>query len=73
MFSNFTSRTFLYFSILFDEGPKYLTQYEIYISINLVIQYGVPFLLLTYSYVRMGIRLWTNQTPGNADDRRDEG
>ena len=21
----------------------------------------------------MGIRLWTNQTPGNADDRRDEG
>ena len=56
-----------------EEVPQYLTQYQIYISINLIIQYGVPCFLLTYSYVRMGIKLWTNQTPGNADNRRDEG
>ena len=56
-----------------SEEPVFLTNFKVYIIINFVIQYGVPTLLLTYSYVRMGIRLWTNQTPGNADDRRDEG
>ena len=49
------------------EEPVFLTNFKVYIIINFVIQYGVPTLLLTYSYVRMGIRLWTNQTPGNAD------
>ena len=55
------------------EEPVFLTNFKVYIIISFVIQYCVPTLLLTYSYVRMGIRLWTNQTPGNADNRRDEG
>ena len=55
------------------EEPVFLTNFKVYIIISFVIQYVVPTLLLTYSYVRMGIRLWTNQTPGNADNRRDEG
>ncbi|XP_014677510.1 PREDICTED: tachykinin-like peptides receptor 99D, partial [Priapulus caudatus] len=43
--------------------------YTIYL---LVLQYFAPLLLITSAYLRIGYRVWGNQTPGNAQDARDE-
>ncbi len=50
----------------------YLTDYQIYVAFLMAVQYVIPLVIVAYSHVRMGIKLWTNKTPGNADCRRDE-
>ncbi|XP_013785397.1 RYamide receptor-like, partial [Limulus polyphemus] len=43
-----------------------------YNHILVSLQYFVPLFVISYAYIRMGIRLRQNQTPGNAQGQRDE-
>ncbi|XP_020714575.1 RYamide receptor-like [Ceratitis capitata] len=36
-----------------------------------VVQYCVPCCVISFVYVRMAVKLWLTQTPGNAEDARD--
>lgn len=60
------------FSASLEGDPIYLTPYQIYIAFLAAVQYVLPLAVVAYSHVRMGIRLWTTKTPGNADGKRDE-
>ncbi|XP_013780503.1 tachykinin-like peptides receptor 99D [Limulus polyphemus] len=42
-----------------------------YNHILVSLQYFVPLFIISYAYIRMGIRLRQNQTPGNAQGQRD--
>ncbi|XP_067647446.1 RYamide receptor-like [Eurosta solidaginis] len=36
-----------------------------------VVQYCVPFLVISFVYIQMAVKLWLTETPGNAQDTRD--
>ena len=37
-----------------------------------MLQYLLPLLIISFAYVRMGIKLWLTKTPGAAQQKRDE-
>ncbi len=39
---------------------------------QMVIEYALPLMIISYAYAHMGIRLWLTKTPGAAHDKRDE-
>lgn len=55
-----------------SDVPVYLTYYQIYVVFLTSVQYVVPLVIVAYCHVRMGVRLWNSETPGNADGKRDE-
>ena len=49
-----------------------LTVFDTYMIALMICQYVCPLAILSYVYTRMCIKLWRNQTPGNAQAERDE-
>ncbi|XP_071745532.1 RYamide receptor isoform X2 [Lepeophtheirus salmonis] len=52
--------------------PPTKNLYEIYSLSLIIIQYVIPLTVISYVYIKMGIKLWMNRTPGSAQDRRDQ-
>lgn len=40
-------------------------------TVFIVVQYFIPFGVISFVYIQMAIRLWGSKTPGNAQDTRD--
>ena len=54
----------------FDSDP--MATFNIYTIGIAVVQYLVPLLIISVAYIRMGKRLWSNKTPGAAQEERDQ-
>jgi hypothetical protein len=54
-------------------GERFLqmTSFQSYNVALSLVQYVVPLIIITYAYVRMGIKLWLTKTPGAAQHKRD--
>lgn len=42
------------------------------IVIQMVIEYALPLVIISFAYAHMGTRLWLTRTPGTAQGKRDE-
>ena len=50
---------------------SYFLSYDHFMIILMLIQYVIPFVILTVMYVYMGRLLWTRKIPGNSDEARE--
>ena len=44
--------------------------FKIYQIVLVILQYAIPLMIISFAYIRMGIKLWLTHTPGNAHDQR---
>lgn len=49
--------------------PGSFQSYQVVLS---VIQYFIPLFIISFAYTRMGVKLWLSQTPGAAQEKRDQ-
>ena len=49
--------------------PASFQSYQVVLS---VIQYFIPLFIISFAYTRMGVKLWLSQTPGAAQEKRDQ-
>ena len=55
-----------------ETAPIYsMISYDHFMVILLLLQYGLPFVLLAVYYAKMSSVLWSRNPPGNADGARD--
>lgn len=53
-------------------GSGGVTAFQSYCLILSAVQYLVPLTAISFAYVRMGMKLWLNKTPGTAQLKRDQ-
>lgn len=54
-----------------EDWPK--SEYNYYYSIALlVLQFVIPFFVLTFTYTRIAFAVWGKKPPGEAEDSRDQ-
>ena len=53
------------------ENAHFLKNHFLF-TVLMVIEYAIPLTIISFVYIRMGIKLWLTNTPGNAHDQRDE-
>lgn len=46
-------------------------QLQTYRYILVIVQYFIPFFVISFVYIQMTIKLWGTRAPGNAQDSRD--
>ena len=49
-----------------------LTMYKVYCVVLVLLEYAAPLFIISMAYLRMGIKLWGQETPGHADTARDD-
>ncbi|KAK6644745.1 hypothetical protein RUM43_001014 [Polyplax serrata] len=74
------SKTFMPDDPLYSHCERYVCQEHweteenkfYYTIVLMVLQYGVPFFALVYTYTRIAIVVWGKETPGEAENARDQ-
>ena len=47
------------------------SSYQVYTILLVIVQFIIPYSIMVTKYLRVCVRLWTNQPPGNSDEHRD--
>lgn len=45
---------------------------QIYKIVMVIVQFAIPFCVISFVYIQMAVRLWGSKTPGNAQNQRDQ-